>query len=85
MGRRIDRRKKLGSHLKFLRDRAALSQAALAAEASKSLPADNRLSQTDISKIEAGKRWPSVPQLAALLRVLGVEDSVLAQFTDNAG
>lgn len=54
-----------------------MSQAQLAASAG------NDLSQSDISKIESGKRWPSVPQLAGILRALGVEDSVLAQFTND--
>jgi len=60
--------------LKALRESRGLSQAALAASAG------NDLSQTDISKIESGRRWPTVPQLAAILRVLGVRDSVLSEY-----
>lgn len=76
--RRNDRKRRLGAHLKSLREGLQLSQSALADAAG------NDLSQTDVSKIERGQRWPSVPQLAALLRVLGVEDPVLSQLTHDA-
>jgi transcriptional regulator with XRE-family HTH domain len=76
--RRNDRKRKLGAHIRSLREARKISQAALAAAAG------NDLSQTDISKIESGKRWPSVPQLAGIFEALGVEDSVLAQFTQDA-
>lgn len=77
--RRNDRKRKLGAHIRSLRESRTpkMSQSQLAASAG------NDLSQTDISKIESGKRWPSVPQLAGILRALGVEDSVLAQFTQD--
>lgn len=77
--RRNDRKRRLGAHIRSLREGRTprMSQAQLAAFAG------NDLSQSDISKIESGKRWPSVPQLAGILRALGVEDSVLAQFTNG--
>lgn len=75
---RNDRKRKLGAFLKARREALGMSQAAVAAAAL------NDLSQTDISKIESGLRWPSVPQLAGILRVLGAESTTLAQLTDDA-
>jgi transcriptional regulator with XRE-family HTH domain len=60
---------KLGRHLQDLRVARKLSQADVAAAAG--------LQQTDISKIESGKRWPSVPQLAAICAALGVRTSAV--------
>lgn len=66
-------RRGLGERIRKLRKERLLSQADLAAQAG------NDLSQTDISKIEGGSRWPSVPQLAAIYVALGLDpEPVLA-------
>lgn len=75
--RRDGRKRRLGAHLRSLREERGLSQSDLAAAAG------NDLSQTDVSKIENGHRWPTVPQLAGMCHALGVDGSVLAQFTQD--
>jgi transcriptional regulator with XRE-family HTH domain len=70
----------LGGHLAVLRRARKLSQADVAESATRELrraePTAN-LSQTDLSKIEGGKRWPSLPQLSAICAALGVRTSVV--------
>jgi transcriptional regulator with XRE-family HTH domain len=53
-----------GAHVRKARTRHRLTQKGLAALCG--------LTQSDVSKIESGERWPTPPQLARLARELGV-------------
>ncbi len=72
--KKVDPRTKLGLHLRLLREQADLNQAEVAARAG--------LSQTDLSKIERGHRWPSLPQFFAICDALGV---TVEKVRDEAG
>lgn len=83
MGRRRStdaiRRQRLGAAIRAVREQRHLSQADLARAAG------NCLSQTDISKIEAGLRWPSIPQLDGIALALGVDSTDLHHVARRSG